>query len=300
MSRVDEALQRAIGAPDITPGAVTADHLTTLPRERPPLPRGNSAVVPPDRFSVRGMAAVRTGARRAQTAQFEALASDRRLVVSESAPRLGVEQYRRLAGTLHQLQTDRGLKTVMVTSAVPHEGKTLTVSNLALTLSESFGYRVLLIDADLRRPSLHQVFKVSNTTGLSDVLRSGRGEPAVLQLSPRLFLLPGGRPDADPLLGMSSSRMQTSLDQFAEQFDWVLLDAAPVGLVPEARLLANLTRAVLFVIGAGTTPYALVQRAIAEIGTECVVGVVLNRVDDENSPASGYYADYSVSSEAKV
>ena len=81
---------------------------------------------------------------------------------------MSVEQYRRLAGAVHGLQVDRGLKTLMVTSAVPNEGKTLTVTNLALTLSESYKRRVLLIDADLRRPSVHDLFRIPNTTGLAE------------------------------------------------------------------------------------------------------------------------------------
>src|SRR4051812_47723561 len=85
-----------------------------------------------------------------------------KLILSHADP-VAVEQYRRLAATLHELQAAHGVKTLMVTSAVPREGKTLTISNLALTLSESYGRRVLLIDADLRRPSIHEVFGVPNT-----------------------------------------------------------------------------------------------------------------------------------------
>ena len=83
---------------------------------------------------------------------------------------MAVEQYRRLAGAMHEMQLTRGIKTLMVTSAIPHEGKTLTVSNLALTLSASYGREVLLIDADLRRPMVHDVFGVENREGLGEVL----------------------------------------------------------------------------------------------------------------------------------
>ena len=79
-------------------------------------------------------------------------------MVSKEAPPIAVEQYRRLAGAVHDLQIEQGLKTLMVTSAVPNEGKTLTSANLALTLSESCKHRVLLIDADLRRPFIHRYF----------------------------------------------------------------------------------------------------------------------------------------------
>ena len=218
--------------------------------------------------------------------------ADVKLVINKAAPGICVEQYRRLAGAVHGLQIDRGLKTLMVTSAIPNEGKTLTVTNLALTLSESYKRRVLLIDADLRRPSIHDLFRMPNTTGLAEVLRSERTDVPLLRLSTNLSLLPGGRPDANPMAGLTSDRMRALLEQFNQDFDWVLLDAAPVGFMPDAQLLANVTGAVLFVIGAGSTPYPLVQRAVAELGPDCVVGTVLNRVEGRNIPATAYYDSY--------
>ena len=86
---------------------------------------------------------------------------------------LAVEQYRKLAASLHHAQADRGIKVVVVTSALPGEGKSLTASNLALTLAESYQKRVLLVDADLRRPSLHDMFGIHNGTGLTERLERG-------------------------------------------------------------------------------------------------------------------------------
>lgn len=93
------------------------------------------------------------------------------ILVSGRAQGIAVEQYRRLAAKLHEIQNDRGIKTLIVTSALPKEGKTLTVTNLALTQSESYQQRVLLIDADLRRPSVHDLLNLSTTTGFSEFLR---------------------------------------------------------------------------------------------------------------------------------
>jgi len=243
-----------------------------------------------DASSVRAVAAPWSGARQKLGPLDPEIAG--RLVVGKAADPVAVEQYRRLAGALHELQVERGLKSLLVTSALPGDGKTLTIANLALTLSESYERRVLLIDADLRRPSLHHVFKLPNASGLSDVLRSGRGDVPVLQVSKYLSVLPAGRPDQNPMARLSSDRMQSLLEQTAADFDWVLLDAVPVGLMPDARLLAGLTRAVLFVIGAGSTPYPLVARAIAEIGQECIVGTVLNRVAPDQIPTTAYYHHY--------
>ena len=96
-----------------------------------------------------------------------------KLVVTPSAPPRMVEQYRKLAATLYYAQAERGVKILMVTSAIPGEGKSLTTANLALTLSESYQRRVLLIDADLRRPSLHMIFQIPNMSGLGEGLKPG-------------------------------------------------------------------------------------------------------------------------------
>jgi capsular exopolysaccharide synthesis family protein len=215
-----------------------------------------------------------------------------KLVTGAGADPICVEQYRRLAGVLHELQLDKGLKSLLVTSAVPGEGKTFTVSNLALTLSESFKRRVLLIDADLRRPSVHEVFRLPNKAGLSDMLRSEASGLPMLQLSKNLSVLPAGSLDRNPMAALTSARMRRLLEDAAASWDWVLLDAAPVGLMPDARLLAGLTRAVLFVIAAGSTPYPLIARALADLGPECIVGTVLNRIEAQRIPATSYYQQY--------
>ena len=193
---------------------------------------------------------------------------------------------------MHELQLERDLKTLMVTSALPREGKTLTVTNLALTLSASFGRRVLLIDADLRRPSVHEVLNLPNTAGLHEVLQSEAVAVPFQQVSPFLTVLPAGRPVNNPMALLTSERMQRLLHESAAQFDWVLLDAPPVGFMPDAGLLAGMTRAVLFVISAGSTPYQLIQRATIELGIDSIVGTVLNRIEERNIPASGYYGSY--------
>jgi capsular exopolysaccharide synthesis family protein len=203
-----------------------------------------------------------------------------------------LEQYRRLAATLHDIQQQQGLKTLMLTSALPGDGKTLTTANLALTLSGSYDRRVLVIDADLRWPSLHKMIGVANDRGLSEALQSDRFELPVKQISDRLSVLTAGRPDVTPLAGLTSARMASLVEQCAGQFDWVLLDTPPVGLLPDAQLLARLTRAVVFVIGAGVTPAAAVTRAVGELGGDCIIGTVLNRVDQRRIPQAGYYDRY--------
>ena len=207
------------------------------------------------------------------------------------------EEYRRLAAALHHAQAARGLKVVMIASAVPGEGKTLTAANLALTLSESYQRNVLLIDADLRRPTLHTIFRLDNREGLSDGLTATaeRRLPA-RQVSTRLAILPAGQPTADPMAGLTSDRMSRLLDEARDVFDWIILDTPPVGLLSDANLLATMVDGAVLVVNAGTTPYTLVQRAIAAIGRERILGTVLNRAESHSddrgySQYSGYYGE---------
>lgn len=198
-----------------------------------------------------------------------------------------IEQFRRLAGTLHHAQTASGIRTVMVTSAVPDDGKTLTAVNLALVLSESYRRKVLLVDADLRRPSIPHVVDLSDGVGLSETLRATSEQKlALVQLTSRLTLLPAGQPIPDPIGVLTSARMRSILDEAATHFDWVILDAPPVGPLADASLLADMVDGTLFVIRAGHTQHSHIQKAIEAVGRERILGVVLNGV--ENMPYQAY------------
>jgi capsular exopolysaccharide synthesis family protein len=210
--------------------------------------------------------------------------------VSSTANFVGVEQYRRLAAALHDAQTTQGLKVVMITSALPRDGKTLTAVNLALTLSESYSRRVLMIDADLRQPAMHQVLGIRNSAGLNEVLHGEVQELPLITVSPTLSVLTSGSSRSTPLAGLASERMGTLLDECASRFDWVLIDVPPVGLLADAQILGRLTGAVILVIRAGATPHAAVERAISQIGREAIIGTVLNAVEDSSMHA--YYGDY--------
>jgi protein-tyrosine kinase len=217
-----------------------------------------------------------------------------KLVVTARPEQSTVEQYRKLAATLHHAQVQRDLKVVMVSSAVSGDGKTLTSTNLALTLSESYRRRVLLIDADLRRPSVHEVFQVRNSAGLTECLKADTEHRLpLIQASSYLSLLLAGRPDSDPMSGLTSSRMQRLIGEAAATFDWVVIDTPPVVLLPDANLLAAMVDAAILVIGAGKTPYKLITRAVDALGRNKILGVVLNRVD-RSCLAGGYgYGYYS-------
>jgi capsular exopolysaccharide synthesis family protein len=202
-----------------------------------------------------------------------------------------VEQFRNLAATLHHAQTGSGIRVVMVTSASADDGKTLTALNLALVLSESYKRRVLLIDADLRRPSLANIADVTEAPGLSEALRSpSEKKPGILQVTPLLMLLPAGRPDPDPIGGLTSPRMRNILDDAAGRFDWVILDAPPMGPMADANLLASIVDGAVFVVRSGRTHYHAAQRAIEALGRERILGVVLNGVEKMAPEHYEYYS----------
>jgi capsular exopolysaccharide synthesis family protein len=205
------------------------------------------------------------------------------------------EQYRRLAAALHQAQRTTGFKVVMVASAVAGEGKTLTASNLAMTLSESYRRDVLLIDADLRRPSLHLVFQVPGAPGLSDGLITSEDPKLPLhRVSERLAILPAGRPTSDPIGALTSERMRRLIDEAREVFDWVVIDTPPVGLLTDAALLSSMADGVVLVVKAESTPHDMVVRAVNAIGRERVIGTVLNRAKEQpNRTSYDYYKYYS-------
>jgi capsular exopolysaccharide synthesis family protein len=165
--------------------------------------------------------------------------------------------------------------------------------NLALTLSESYRRRVLLIDADLRRPSLHLVFKIPNTGGLTAALKAAADQKvAAVKISETLTLLPAGRPEPNPLGGLSSDRMKRIVAAAAARFDWVIVDSPPVGLLADARLVSETVDAAILVVRAGVTRFPDLQAAADTIGHERILGLVLNAVDPVEIRGVGYYRDY--------
>ena len=207
-----------------------------------------------------------------------------------------VEQYRRLAARLLLAQAETGIRRVMVTSALPGEGKTLTSANIALTLSESYKRKVLLIDADLRRPWVHELFQVPNVSGLNDGLQgdpTGRRIP-VLSYTEHLSILTAGRPDSDPMSVLSGDRVRKVMEEAARWFDFVIIDTPPVALLPDAHLLSSVVDSVLLVIESGRTPLPAVKRAVDVVGKPRILGVVLNRATQGmQSDAYDYYGQYS-------
>ena len=216
-----------------------------------------------------------------------------KVIVGTNADPGLVEQYRRLGAALHHHQLHTGARTLMVTSAAASEGKTLTATNLALTMSHSYQRRVLLIDADLRRPSVHEILRLPNSVGLSDSLRHPEKSLARYHtITSTLSVFSAGRPDSDPMAGLVSETMNRILTEATQQFDWVIVDTPPVALLPDANLLAAMIDTALLVIGANSTPYPLIRRAIEAIGEQRILGVVLNRMTSADIVAAYNYYGY--------
>lgn len=321
MSRIDDALKVAEGGKPVSePAVIRTDHGSPLGQYRqesaPPRVHARDAATPlrpvePRRLEASEASATatapdvaaatdpsdrseRTSARPARNRRRPMPDGDvQARLVTGGTGSVSLEQYRRLAAVLHDEQAEAQLKTVMVTSAVPDEGKTLTATNLALTLSESYGRRVLVIDADLRCPTMHTTLGLSNDRGLSDALRGSNGDLPLAQVSDNLSVLTAGQAGSNPLASLTSARMEEILRDCAARFDWVILDTAPVGVLPDAQVLARFVGGVILVIGAGTTPAAAVERAVTELGgPDAIIGAVLNRVDERRIPDASYYGRY--------
>lgn len=203
------------------------------------------------------------------------------MLVTATSRKDAVEQYRKLAATLHHVQLNRGVRILLCTSAVMSEGKTVTAANLALTLSQSFQRRVLLIDADLHRPRLHSLFDVANREGLYEALGADADRKVnVVQVSPLLSLVTAGRPGPNPVQVLTSERLARLVEDAGTSFDWVIIDTPPVLMKPDAGLLMNIVDGAVFVVGAGMTSHKMAKRATDAIGRDRIVGVVMNRVTD--------------------
>jgi capsular exopolysaccharide synthesis family protein len=308
MGRIDEAMRRATDTPPEAGSAEAAPRaagdMGTLVAEPFPTEPDATGQERPESFDDPGAAP----AEPIGEPEFDwvDVGFAQKVVVDRHMLASSREQYRRLAATLHRAQTETGLKSVMIASAVPSEGKTLTAANLALTLSESYGRRTLLVDADFRRPSLHTIFKVAGSPGLMDGLRrTERAKLPLHQVTERLTVLTAGAPTSDPMAALTSTAMKQVVADARSAFDWVIVDTPPIGLLADANLLAAMLDGTLFVVRADRTPYSLVRAAIEAIGRDHLLGVVLNGASegaDSYGYAYGYgygYGGYGHYAEAK-
>lgn len=214
-------------------------------------------------------------------------------LVTLTSPRSPVsEAYRTLRTNLEFSSLDEPLRTMVVTSPGPEEGKSTTLANLAVTLAHA-EKRVILVDCDLRRPSQHEIFGLSNGVGLTTMVvdEEAMRDPPLLETSVEgLQLLPSGPLPPNPSELVGSRRMAEIISALSERADIVLFDAPPVIAVTDAAVLASRVDGVLLVIKAGATKrdHAKRAKALLDKVNAHVVGAVLNNVKMDTS----YYSYY--------
>jgi len=201
------------------------------------------------------------------------------------------EKFRTLRSRLYQIAAVQHLRSIVISSSVPAEGKTFVAASLAVSFVRQQDKRVLLIDGDLRASRLHLQLGAPEKPGLSDYLCGKASETEVVQVGPggNLCFVPGGSDITNPSELLHSERMKTFLSRMSEIFDWVIVDSPPAIAVHDASILADMCDGVLFVVRAGATDFAVAQKASSEFREKSLLGVVLNRVDRSETYGSYYY-----------
>jgi capsular exopolysaccharide synthesis family protein len=201
------------------------------------------------------------------------------------------EQFRSLRTRLLQAGEREGKRAFVITSAGVGEGKTLTALNLAWLLAQTDGATALVIDADLRQPCAAEYLGIEADFGLSEVLTGEtKLTQAILKLKPSgLHLLPGGAAREDVAELLSGPRFGRLLDEARKMFDYIIIDAPPLGVFTDANLLINRADAALLVVRASATRYAVLDRLLEQLPRERMLGVVLNRAQAKPDQTAYYY-----------
>jgi capsular exopolysaccharide synthesis family protein len=215
---------------------------------------------------------------------------------------VGVEQFRSLRSHVYQARYEAPLKTILVASGMPSEGKSFVAANLAISLARNSIHNILLIDGDLRRPTLHTLLGAPNVPGLADYLAGvaslndimQRDKVSGTQGSERdgfisnLTFIPCGKCSENSLELVANHRIEELIAAVAPFFDWIVIDAPPVLAVTDSVELARAADAVLLIARAAKTPYEVAQRTKAAFSSSRVLGFVLN--DEKVSPRNGSYS----------
>lgn len=214
-------------------------------------------------------------------------------LVSMKAPKSPVaEAYRTLRTNIQFSSFDYKVKTIVITSSGPAEGKTTTSCNLAIATAQS-GKRTILLDCDMRNPKIHKVFEISNQVGLSDVLIGETNFYEAVQKSEieNLYVLPSGTKPPNPAELLSSEKMNKFLETLKETHDYVIIDTPPIIMVTDAQILSKYADGCLLVIASTETDKnaAIKAKDLLEKVEAKILGVVLNKLDTNRK---GYYGHY--------
>jgi capsular exopolysaccharide synthesis family protein len=216
-----------------------------------------------------------------------------RLVCLSDTESLAAEKFRFLSVRLRQIQQNRPLKKILITSTIPEEGKSMVCANLAAVLARRKQQRTLLLEGDLRRPVLGARFGLGKLSGLTEWLRGdSRANPSLYHLDGAGFwFLPAGHPAENPLELMQSGRLSGLIEQLTASFDWIIIDSPPVLPLADTSLWARLVDGVILVAREGVTQKRQLKRGLEALDQSKLLGMVLN--SSTNSDHENYYQRYS-------
>jgi protein-tyrosine kinase len=297
MSRIHEALKKAEQERAANQGAqpsyVPANEPAVFP-DAPPMPPISSSVLEEMPSSGRpafgGPITVDTLLARCAQMEWRPEQSAMLFMNGDDGAR-GTEEFRTLRSRLYHVREKMPLKTLLITSALPKEGKSFTSVNLAQVMVRQHGRRALLIDADLRGPRLHQMLGTSAGPGLSDYLQGKNDEFSIVQRGPleNLFFIPSGTGIEDPSELVGNGRLKTLVQRLEPLFDWIIIDSPPAIPVSDASVLAKACDGVLIVVRSETTPSDVARKARQEFPDESLIGVILNGTNGDSAPYARYY-----------
>jgi capsular exopolysaccharide synthesis family protein len=220
--------------------------------------------------------------------------SDKELVLAHHPQSVVSEAYRTLRSALLLSLAGEPPRTILMTSATRGEGKTTTVINTAIVFAQ-MGVRVLVIDADLRRPRCHHLLKVENTVGLAEILAGQIDLTQAIRptAAANLFFISSGASPPNPAELLGSNRMHEILDELRNDYEFIFIDSSPVMAVSDAVLLSTMAEGVVLVVN-GKTPKQLVRttRSRLSTGRTKILGILLNRVDMRGGGYANYYNQY--------
>ncbi len=217
------------------------------------------------------------------------------MLITEKDPKsIASEAYRTLRTNIQYSSFDKEIKTILVTSTGPGEGKSTTCGNLALTMAQA-DKRVLVIDCDLRKPTIHKKFTISNEKGVSNFLIGQTPlEEVIHKYSDNLYLLPSGTIPPNPAEMLSSKKLKEFLEKVKEEFDCIIIDSPPVMAVTDAQILSTIVDGVLLVAASGQTEKEGIVKAKEQISkvNGRLLGVVLTKMPMKKGKGYGNYYYY--------
>ena len=214
-------------------------------------------------------------------------------ITSKMPKSISAEAYRSLRTSIKFSSVDKPRKTIVVTSSIPGEGKSTISGNLAITLSQS-GARVLLIDCDLRKPSIHKKFRVVNDLGLTDILVDKCSlKDVIKKIDEYLFMITAGTIPPNPSEIVGSNSMEDLIKELSLSFDYIVMDTPPVIPVTDPLLLAAKSDATIIVVRARKTKEKIIRQAYDELikVNSNIIGSILN--DSETKTNNSYYEYYA-------